>query len=96
MRPAHSLILACAVIVLLGFSRGAAVEGPYEYKFVRVGQGLVAKGRFKDEPTGELGERVANELAREGWVLNQIDSLWMGGPATQFEARTMVFRRPRR
>jgi hypothetical protein len=90
------LLLACAVIVLLGFASQRPADGPYEYKFVRVAQGLVAEGQFQDVPTGQLGERVANELARDGWVLDQIDSLWMGGPATQFEALTMVFRRARR
>ena len=96
MRPVPLLLLACSVVLLLGFARGVSVEGPYEYKFVRVAQGLVAEGQFQDVPTGELGEQVANELAREGWVLSEIDSLWMGGPATQFEALTMVFRRPLR
>jgi hypothetical protein len=93
MRSAFPLLLACAVIVLLGFSPERAVEGPFEYKFVRVKRGLVAENRFQEVPTSELGERVANDLAREGWVLDQIDSLWMGGPATRFEALTLVFRR---
>jgi hypothetical protein len=96
MKTALPLLLACAVILLLGFAPSSAVEGPYEYKFVRVAQGLVAEGRFRDVPTGELGEHEANQLAREGWVLDQIDTMWMGGPATQFEALTMVFRRPLR
>jgi hypothetical protein len=96
MKIALPLLLACALIVLLGFAPIEAAEGPYEYKFVRVAQGLVAEGRFENVPTGELGEQVANELAHEGWTLDQIDTLWIGSPATQFEALTMVFRRPLR
>ena len=94
MRPLHAFLLAGAVVVLLAFANRPV--GPYEYRFVRVAQGLVAEGQFEDVPTGVLGEQVANELAREGWELDQIDSLWMGGPATQFEALTLVFRRPLR
>lgn len=96
MRPLHAFLLAGAVVVLLAFANRPTAGGPYEYRFVRVAQGLVAEGQFEEVPTGVLGEQVANELARDGWELDQIDSLWMGGPATQFEALTLVFRRPRR
>ena len=93
----HLLLLPLlAMTLLFGFAPDRSDTGPYEYKFVRVGQGLMAGGRFAEVPTGQLGEQVANSLGRQGWELDQIDTMWVGSPSSQFEALTLVFKRPQR
>lgn len=90
------LLVLLAVVLALGFAPGPAREGPFEYKFVRVDQGLMGDGTVQDIPARELGERLANLLAREGWVLDQIDTMWVADLNGQYEALTIVFRRPQR
>lgn len=87
--------LALALLLLPGFAPERSRAGPFEYKFVRIGQGLMESGPFAEVPLGDLGEEVANSLAREGWTLDQVETLWIGAPNSQFEAMTLVFRRPR-